>query len=361
MRISFILSSLWLSGGVQVVVEYANRLSVRGHQISLVAPAGTVDADIRAEIDPAVTVRESRVGRTEPMTPWRMARLSWSLAHAVPPSDVVISTHTPTTVAGLLATWLLGRGRPVWLCQDYAEMFCGRRLEAWLFRHACRWHNGMLVVSGYSRNELRTYAPGAHIVAVGEGLSHPELFRQTSGIRTPVGPRTVLFLGDERPRKGMADFLRAAELVYRELADFQLLIVSKADCDIRTEVPHHFVFRPNRHALMQLYADCDLFVSASWREGFGLPPLEAMACGAPVVLTDSGGVRDYARHEENCLLVPPRDPPALADAMLRVLTDPALADRLRRAGPPSAAGYTWEAAVDRFEAALRDVTGETYG
>ena len=96
-------------------------------------------------------------------------------------------------------------------------------------------------------------------------------------------------------------------------------------------------------------------------EGFGLPPLEAMACGAPVVLTDSGGVRDYARHEDNCLLVPPRDPQALAAAMLRILTDPVLADCLRRAGPPTTARFTWEAAVDRFEAALRDVVRGKHG
>ena len=124
-------------------------------------------------------------------------------------------------------------------------------------------------------------------------------------------------------------------------------------------MPFQYVHRPTRSELADLYRACDLFVSASWREGFGVPPLEAMACAAPVVLTDSGGVREYARHEENCLMVPPRDPVALADAMLRVLTEPDLAERLRRNGPPTAARFTWEQAVDRFERALYNLFSET--
>ena len=71
MRISFILSSLRLSGGVQVVVEYANRLAERGHRVTLVAPAGTIDAEIEAEIAQDVRVRESRVAKPNEWLPGR--------------------------------------------------------------------------------------------------------------------------------------------------------------------------------------------------------------------------------------------------------------------------------------------------
>jgi len=66
-------------------------------------------------------------------------------------------------------------------------------------------------------------------------------------------------------------------------------------------------------------------------------------------------VREYARHGENCLMVPPRDPGALANAMARVLTDATLAERLRRNGPPTAARFKWDSTVDRFEQALQDL------
>lgn len=362
MRISFILSSLWLSGGVRVIMEYANRLASRGHRVTLIAPGNTLDLDMLNDLAPTVVVRQSRVARGPRLNIVQMVRLTWSLAQAVPPSDVVISTHTPTTAAGLLATRFLGRGRPVWFFMDYREMFVGRPYEDWLMRHALRWHERALVLSDYSWQELHTYSPG-DVIVVGLGLSDPELFHPLplETRRSTDNLRTILFLGDMRPRKGLSDFLQAAALVYESLKDIKLLIVSKEDCQIESRVPFECIQRPTRAQLAQLCSTCTLFVSASWREGFGLPPLEAMACGTPVVLTDSGGVREYARPGENCLMVPTRDPEALAEAMCLALSDVALAQRLAANGPPTAALFSWDHAVDRFEAAIADLAGADDG
>jgi glycosyltransferase involved in cell wall biosynthesis len=369
MHISFILSSLWLSGGVQVIIEYANRLTARGHQITLVAPGGTLDSDMLKKLVCDVNVRQSQVARGPGLNisqrdanPIQMIRLTWSLAQTVPPSDVVISTHTPTTVAGLLAARLLGRGRLAWLFMDYREMFAGRPYEDWLMRHALRWHERALVLSDSCRQELNTYSPG-DVIVVGVGLSDQELFHPLpiKAGQSVDRQRTILFLGDTRPRKGLSDFLQAAFLVYERLKDIRLLIASKEDCQIESGVPFEYIHRPTRAELARLYATCDLFVSASWREGFGLPPLEAMACGAPVVLTDSGGVREYARPGENCLMVPTRDSAAMAGAMYRVLSDPVLARRLAANGPPTAAKFTWDRAVDRFEGAIADLAAPNDG
>lgn len=362
MRISFILSSLWLSGGVRVIVEYANRLTARGHHVTLVAPGGTLDPDMLNELVSSVNVRQSRVVRRLNLNIMQMIRLAWSLAQTVPPSDVVISTHTPTTAAGLVAARLLRRGRLAWLFMDYREMFIGRPFEDWLMRHALCWHERALVLSSDSRQEINMCSSG-DVVVVGLGLSDPELFHPlpVEAPHSTHSPRTVLFLGDTRLRKGLSDFLQAMTLVYKRLKDVRLLIVSKEDCQIESHVPFEYIYRPTRVELAQLYATCDLFVSASWREGFGLPPLEAMACGAPVVLTDSGGVREYARPTENCLMVPVRDPVALAEAIHRVLSDPALARRLAANGPPTAAKFTWDRAVDRFESAIADLAGPSDG
>ncbi len=84
--------------------------------------------------------------------------------------------------------------------------------------------------------------------------------------------------------------------------------------------------------LARLYSSAQVHFDGSDFQAFGLPALEAMACGAVSVLTDVGGVREYARDEENCLLVPPRDPDAAAQAILRLLSDQALHARLRDGG-----------------------------
>lgn len=105
-----------------------------------------------------------------------------------------------------------------------------------------------------------------------------------------------------------------------------------------------------------LYQSADLFVNPSLYEGFGLPSLEAMACGTPVVHTDNQGLDGIVKDRHNCLIVPPNDPQALADAIQRVTEEPVVADRIVAAGLDTAAQYTtaqqFEAFIGVFDAFL---------
>ena len=84
----------------------------------------------------------------------------------------------------------------------------------------------------------------------------------------------------------------------------------------------------------------------SLEEGFGLPALEALACGAPLVTTTGSAMEEVVG--DAALLVPPGDADALAAALAaRARRRAELADRLRAAGPPQAAPYTWEASIDQ--------------
>ncbi len=349
------MSSLWLSGGMRDIVEISNRLLLRGHSISFVIPGGTFDQDMADEIDPRIQIIETPVRRSRNMSLYSQFRLTVSMAKQVPLSDIIITTHTPTTLAGWIAKNLLKRGELVWFYQDYIEMFDGKPIETWLVRNALRWHKGALVLSESSQQELQSFVKGKEVIVSGEGLSQPELFKPlpvSEENKKQGANQTLLFLGDMRPRKGLYDFLEAAAIVYKKNPDIFLQIVSKEDCHIDSKIPYEYIYRPSREQLAKLYAACDVFVSASWWESFGFPPLEAMACGAPVVMTDSRGGRDFARPGVNCLMVEPRNPAALAEAILAVITQPELDTRLRLNGPQTAARFSWDKATDRFEDAL---------
>jgi len=151
------------------------------------------------------------------------------------------------------------------------------------------------------------------------------------------------------PWKGQDDFLRAAAIVAERHPEARFLVVG--DCvSSEAERASDAAYRDDLHALADRlgiahlvrftgYRDdvpavmnaLDVFVLPSHFEPFGIVVLEAMAAARPIVATAAGGVPDIVDDGREALLVPPQAPEALAEAVARLLDDPALADRLGRA------------------------------
>ena len=98
-----------------------------------------------------------------------------------------------------------------------------------------------------------------------------------------------------------------------------------------------------------VYQISQVFIFPSWFEGFGLPPLEAMASGIPVVLTDTEGAREYARPDINSIVAQPGDVEALSKGVLSILDDPAVAKRLTDNARRTAREFSWSEAAGRAE------------
>lgn len=354
MQITFLLSSLWLSGGVLLIVDYANRLVQRGHQVTLVTPGGTIDAAVQQKLATEVKLVEGKIRLTKPTPAWKLAFYVFDLAWVAPYTDVIIATHTPTTIPAILL-WLLRKTKhQAWLYMDYDEMFRQRPIERLLLQWMPRFFDLLMTISQPLAGQVRHKTKGA-VIVTGAGLARQEHFPTDTSAKTTSAQWRVLYVGDSRPRKGLREFLAAMALVYQHLPNLQLVIVSKEPVTVATPAPYQLHIYPSDETLATLYRHCDLFVSCSWGEGLGYPPLEAMACNTPVVLTDSVGVRDYARHEVNCLVVPPRNPEAIAAAALRLAQDQTLVQRLVEQGRVTVRDYEWETVINRVEYALTDL------
>lgn len=111
--------------------------------------------------------------------------------------------------------------------------------------------------------------------------------------------------------------------------------------------------------LRRLYATALALVFPSLDEGFGLPVLEAMACGLPVLTSGQGALAEVAGPD--AVLVDPRNVDELARGMQRLAGDPALREQLASAGPARAAQWTWERTADLTTAAYAEITGTGAG
>ena len=163
---------------------------------------------------------------------------------------------------------------------------------------------------------------------------------------------TVGFAYREERHKGMAELLCALESVHDlhpEVAVRCFGWVGEARLPSWVESCGYL----SASELVEFYNRCAVFVLPSHYEGWGLPVAEAMACGAAVVATYCGGAEDFAKDEENALLVPPQDANAISRAVLRLLEDTPLRQKLAGRAMGSAAGMTWEAATERTRGVLR--------
>ena len=148
----------------------------------------------------------------------------------------------------------------------------------------------------------------------------------------------ILYAGTLEPRKGI-DVLVAA---WSSLPQPRPRLVICGDAGWNTRIPDgaEITGYVSRERLRELYRHARVFVYPSRYEGFGIPPLEAMACGAPVIATRTGAIPEFA--EGAALLIEPGDGEALRNALTRVLGDAGLRSELRARGPERARAWTWD-------------------
>ena len=168
----------------------------------------------------------------------------------------------------------------------------------------------------------------------------------------------VLYAGNIKPHKNLERLIEAFHLMrhdHPELSHVQLLIIGdeiSKYAALRRAVHRHKLHKHVRffgfvsdQALAALYRLADAFVFPSLYEGFGLPPLEAMASGTPVITSNASSLPEVVG--DAAILIDPYDPAAIADAMRRVLTSPALREDLRRRGLARAREFSWERSIAR--------------
>ena len=194
---------------------------------------------------------------------------------------------------------------------------------------------------------------------------HP---REAMQARFGFSPEDVVAVTAARlaPPKGHRYLLDALPLLLPDFPHLRLLLLGDGEERAALEAQRdalglrgYVIFAGSVGGVPELLAGCDLFVLPSLWEGMPVALLEALAAGLPTLATRVAGTPEVIRDGETGLLVPPRDPAALADGLRRLLTDDALCARLAEAGPAHVrAHYDIDILVDRYLEVLGDACKE---
>jgi glycosyltransferase involved in cell wall biosynthesis len=366
MRVTFVLPSLpTLAGGNRVVFEYSNQLQAMGHKVTVVWPAQA--ARFRGEEWLGLKARlrmlkheASRRLRRVPF-PWfevhpdiRLLEVPTLHERYLPESDAVIATYWTT------AEWVSGYGRRLgakfYLIQHYEALHD----PADKSRVDATWRLPLrkIVIASWLK-ELAEREFGEQVYAlIPNGVNLSQFWNDHKAYHSPP---CIGMMYHQAEWKGATDGLRALEIVHQRYPEVRvgLFGVHRPTFPLPRYVEFHH--QPYGERLRLLYCSMDIFVSPSWREGCGLPIMEAMACRCAVVATDSGAVKDYAVPGETVLLSPPREPELLARNILALLDDPAALRQISDAGYSMIRGFTWERSARQLEAALRRAVAEEAG
>lgn len=352
MKITFILPHADLSGGVKVVAIYAERLQRRGHEVLVLTqprPAPSLRARARA------LVREGRWLEAEEGSHFEGREVNHRVVphrrpltdDDVPDSDVVVATWWET--ANWVAHLSPAKGAKVLFVQGYEVLEGESRPE---IDATWRLPFQKIVVSRWLQALSERRFGDSRAILVPNGVD----FSQFDAPPRDMQPRPTLgMLSHTSPFKGTEVAFRAVERIEQRIPDLRVVSFGVVPPDRNLARPRGFEFQllPKQSHIRKLYSECDLWLCASRREGFHLPPLEAMACRCPVVSTRVGGPEDVVEPGVNGYLVEVGDVDGLAASACQVLLggeEPWR--RLSDAAYASARRHGWDAATLLYERAL---------
>jgi glycosyltransferase involved in cell wall biosynthesis len=309
---------------------------------------------------------------------WTHLCLAWEVARH-PPDVLFVPSHVLPLVCPRRAVATvhdLG-----YLHYPQAHTRWSRWYLGWSTRHNARVARRVIVDSLATRDDLErqygidptkmvlAYPTGAQGLAPVADPAKVALVRQ----RYDTGARYVLYVGTLQPRKNLETLVRAFARLAREgglprdarlvlagrrgwLAEGLDRAIAASGCADRIVVPGYVAAED----LAALLSGALAFVLPSWYEGFGLPVLEAMACGTPVICSRVSSLPEVAG--DAAFLFDPSDERALASALARLAGDPALRAELAVRGLRRARTFTWERCAEIVLATLESVGGEgTHG
>lgn len=347
LKIGYVLPHRNLTGGLKVLIQQMEKLREGGHEITALF-RGDPESKVLPDWADIEVDQEISIPTGEPYT------------NHVKDCDVIV------------AGWYQQIPELLFLKQ---KVFYLEQGHEWLFGDIPNPSDVPWI-----REEMRqVYQSPVPIVSVSEFISDVIMARFsretpviTNGVDTKVftddqtgksvEDNAIILVGNPSlPFKGFDIALEALTRVWNVGYRFKVNWVCQYHPQIRwVPFPVEFIINPSQIELSARYRMSGIHLFTSWYEGFGMPPLEAMASGVAVIATKCGGVEEYAQHEWNSLLVEPGDIPGVVTAVCDLMDHPEKRNRLAKEGRKTALHFSYEKVIGKLESyMMKLVNGET--
>ena len=319
----FVLMQMGTYGGVIDIVEIVNRLILKGVRASV------------ATFSPPTLKMETLF---EPIVYESLSDFRGS-----PPRAKLVVATSHHTVYPIYSAYMNEKDiRLAYYIQDYESWFEGSSREGAVLTYPLI--DNRITISTWLHDKLLS-GHGHESVMIPLGVDRNLFYPRGGAARKTARVAAMVRV---EPRRGMENLFNALRMLSaRRKVKVDLFGTAWVDpAKVHFSYVHHGVLSREETAL--LLSRAAVVIDPSAFHGFGLIGLEAMASGVPSVLTDCGGIREYARDGINALLVPPGDPDALARNVMRLMDDGDLRRKIVKNGLETAARFDWDIQADRI-------------
>ena len=358
MKISFVLPALSGTGGINVVYEYANRLVKRGHDVTVYAPIkaynmhrGKTSVDLLKQIYATFKVLKrvffDRIPRKLAQENVTKIKVVWKISDRfLQDADVIVATAWCTAYDVIKLNRL--KGEKAYFVQDY---------EVWdnfeLGKKSYQLPIKKIVIAEWIKDKLVSECgcSGENIAVINNGIDTKKFFVDQIKHVNQDGIIKCLMLDHDLEKKGVRNGVEAFNLAKQTVPKLSLTMFGlKKSKYVPDDIDYYK--NPKQEVLVNLYQSSDIFIFPPLEEGWGLTPIEAMACGCAVVGTNVGCMLDIGENNENVILCKNSNAKDLASGIIRLSQNAKLREKIARNGYKKVQELDWEKATQKFEDVL---------
>ena len=350
MKINYVLWSDKFTGGSRVIYEIIRRLRDKGHDARIVAFIKENQNNAVPYNIPITYVKRTLLSKIRSKGLFPIAHQR-EIEQFIPESDVTIASYWLTAHP----VYRANKGKITYHMQHHEVIFCRNPYQKRICAETYTLPMNKFANSIWLKNQIKeNYNIDVPVITPGIDL---KLFRvhETNRVRDveKANTKKILCLGRTEEWKGLKYAVEAMKIVQKKIPHAELILFGRKDpCLENTK--YRFVQSPSDEELVGLYNLVDAVICPSLYESFPLPPIEAMACGTPIITTRYG-TEDYAFHNKNALVVMPKDSKAIAKQLIRVLENESLKESLIKEGLKIAQKFHWNNTIKNIEHHIKKI------